>query len=97
MPGRYRFEHRPGVSLVESYEDSIYLVDRDYRYLFINKKHLSRLGISEDGYKGKGYGDFHTPEVTKRFTEIVDKVIGTGKSVQLEHKSERDDNYFFLH
>ena len=34
-------------SLVESSEDSIYLVDRDYRYLFINKKHLSRLGISE--------------------------------------------------
>ncbi len=86
-------------SLVESYEDSIYLVDRDYRYLFINKKHLSRLGISEDGYngyRGKGYGDFHTPEVTKRFTEIVDKVIRTGKSVQFEHKSTRDDNYFLL-
>ena len=83
-------------SLVESSEDSIYLIDSDYRYLFINKKHLLRLGISEDGYRGKCYGDFHTPEVTKRFTEIVDKVIRTGKSVQLEHKSTRDDNYFLL-
>ena len=36
-------------SLVESTEDSIYLLDREYRYLFINKKHLSRLGISETG------------------------------------------------
>jgi diguanylate cyclase (GGDEF)-like protein/PAS domain S-box-containing protein len=83
-------------SLVESSDDSIYLVDRDYRYLFINKKHLSRLGISEDGYKGKWYGDFHTPEVTKRFTEMVDNVINAGKSVQLEHKSTRDDNYFLM-
>ena len=83
-------------SLVESTEDSIYLLDRDCRYLFINKKHLSRLGISEDGYTGKCYGDFHTPEVAKGFAEIVDKVIRTGKSEQLEHKSTRDDNYFLL-
>lgn len=82
--------------LVESTEDSIYLIDRDYRYLFINKKHLSRLGISEGDYRGKGYGDFHTTEVTKRFAEIVDEVFRTGKSVQLEHKSTRDDNYFLL-
>jgi diguanylate cyclase (GGDEF)-like protein/PAS domain S-box-containing protein len=83
-------------SLVESSEDSIYLIDRDCRYLFINKKHLLRIGLSEEEYRGKSYGDFHTPEVTKRFTEIVDKVIRTGKSVQLEHKSTRDDNYFLL-
>ncbi|MFZ2197767.1 MAG: GGDEF domain-containing protein, partial [Thermodesulfovibrionales bacterium] len=83
-------------SLVESSEDSIYLLDRDCRYLFINKKHLLRLGISEDGYTGKCYGDFHAPEVSKGFAEIVDKVIRTGKSVQLEHKSARDDNYFLL-
>ena len=35
-------------------------------------------------------------EVTNRFTEIVDEVFRTGKSVQLEHKSRRDDNYFLL-
>jgi PAS domain-containing protein len=40
-------------SLVESTEDSIYLIDRNCRYLFINKKHLSRLGISEEGYAGR--------------------------------------------
>ncbi len=80
--------------LVESTEDSIYLVDRDCRYLFINKKHLSRLGISEDGYRGKGYGDFHTPETTKRFSEIVDKVFRTGEPAQFEHNSERDNNHF---
>jgi diguanylate cyclase (GGDEF)-like protein/PAS domain S-box-containing protein len=83
-------------SLVESTEDSIYLLDREYRYLFINKKHLSRLGIPGDGYIGKKYSDFHIQEVTNRFTEIVDEVFRTGKSVQLEHKSLRDNNYFLL-
>lgn len=83
-------------SLVESTEDSIYLIDRDYRYLFINKRHLSRIGISENEYQGKGYSDFHTTEETERFTEIIEGVFGTGKSVQLEHKSRRDDNYFLL-
>ena len=47
-------------------------------------------------HRGKKYGDFHTQEVTNRFTEIVDEVFRTGKSVQLEHKSTRDDNYFLL-
>lgn len=83
-------------SLVESTEDSIYLMDRDYQYLFINKRHLSRLGIYEGDYRGKGYSDFHTTEETERFTEIIEEVFGTGKSVQLEHKSRRDDNYFLL-
>jgi diguanylate cyclase (GGDEF)-like protein/PAS domain S-box-containing protein len=83
-------------SLVESTEDSIYLLDREYRYLFINKKHLSRLGISGSAYTGKEYGDFHMPEVTDRFTKIVDEVFRTGKSVQLEHESQRDNNYFLL-
>jgi len=32
-------------SLVESTDDSIYLVDRDCRYLFINQKHLMRMGL----------------------------------------------------
>ncbi|MDH4230406.1 MAG: diguanylate cyclase [Nitrospirota bacterium] len=83
-------------SLVESTADSIYLVDRDYRYLFINKNHLSRLGISEGGYQGKGYADFHTPEETKLFTGIADEVFRTGTSAWFEHKSRRDKEYFLL-
>lgn len=83
-------------SLVESTEDSIYLIDRDYRYLFINKKHLLRIGVSEGQYIEKGYGDFHTPDVTAGFTKIVDDVFRTGKSVQHEHKSGRDNEYFLL-
>ena len=34
-------------SLVESTEDSVYLVDKSCKYLFMNEKHLSRLGLVE--------------------------------------------------
>ena len=34
-------------SQVESTEDSVYLVDQSCKYLFMNEKHLSRLGLAE--------------------------------------------------
>ncbi|MGO9139052.1 MAG: hypothetical protein ACLQBC_15495, partial [Syntrophales bacterium] len=33
------------LELVESTSDSMYLVDENYRYLFINSQHLSRMGM----------------------------------------------------
>jgi PAS domain S-box-containing protein len=41
-------------SLVESTEDSIYLADRDYRYLFMNRKYLSRFDLPLDEVIGRG-------------------------------------------
>lgn len=82
-------------SLVESTDDSLYLVDRNYRYLFINKKHLSRMGLSKDQYIGKTFGEFHSPEETKKFIEKVDKAFITGKSHQYEYISQRDGRHFF--
>lgn len=43
-------------SLVESTDDSIYLVNRNYQYIFMNKKHLERLGLSDDDYIGEELG-----------------------------------------
>lgn len=87
--GKYR-------SLVESTADSIYVIDRDYQYLFVNQKHLKRLGIFEDNYIGKSYADFHSPGITSKFTKIVDQVFTKGESTQLEHLSERDNEYYLL-
>jgi PAS domain S-box-containing protein len=81
-------------SLVESTEDSIYVVDRNYKYLFMNDKHLSRTGLSADQYLGRTYSEFHPPEKTKEFTEKVDKVFKTGNSIHDEHMSHRDSRYF---
>lgn len=81
-------------SLVESTDDSIYLVDRDCAYLFVNEKHLSRLGLSIELILGKTYGEFHPPEETTEFTGIIERVFREGGSVQYEHRSHRDNRYF---
>jgi two-component system sensor histidine kinase UhpB len=81
-------------SLVESTDDSIYLVDRNYKYLFINKKHLSRMGLSEEQVINSSYRDFHSPEEIDGFVEKVDKVFEAGQPTQQEHVSRRDRRYF---
>ncbi len=81
-------------SLVDSTEDSIYLVDRHCRYLYINKKHLSRLGLAERQALGQEYGEFHSPEETKDFVEKVNDVFTTGKSAMHEYNSRRDNRFF---
>lgn len=81
-------------TLVESTEDSIYLVDRDGRYLLMNKKHLNRMGLSKRRLAGKSYGDFHTGVETKWFMEKINEVFETGSSMQHEHKSLRDGKDF---
>ena len=81
-------------SLVESTEDSIYLVDRDGTYLFANKKHLSRLGSPADKIIGRTYGEFHSLDDTKEFVGKLEEVFETGEAIQLDHRSLSDDRYF---
>ena len=81
-------------SLVESTEDSIYLVDREYRYLFMNRRHQQRMGLIGDIYFGKSYADFHTPAETEDFIKQVERVFLTGQSYQEEHRSSRDKRFF---
>ena len=81
-------------SLVESSEDSIYLVDKDCTYLFMNNKHLSRLGLKSSQVIGKTYDLFHSPEETKDFTQKVKQILKTGKSLSYAYRSERDERYF---
>ncbi len=81
-------------SLVESTEDSIYLVDKDCRYLFMNKKHFMRMGLLPDQFLGHQYHEYHSPEETARFVTQVNQVFETGESRQNEHMSKRDGKYF---
>lgn len=81
-------------SLVESTEDSIYLLDRDFRYIFINKQHLTRLGVTQNEILGKPYSDFHTEEETSDLIEKVMYVFTTEGSTQHEHRSRRDGKHF---
>jgi len=81
-------------SLVESTEDSIYRLDRDCRYLFMNQRHLSRFGMPIDKVIGRAYGEFHSKERTKELLDKVKEVLETGKSLWHEYRSERDGGYF---
>jgi diguanylate cyclase (GGDEF)-like protein/PAS domain S-box-containing protein len=83
-------------SLVESTEDSIYLVDRSYNYLFMNKKHMSRLGLSDYEYLGRPFSDFHLPDEIEWFIEKAKIVLNTGNSIIHEHKNLKDGRYFLL-
>ena len=79
-------------SLVESTQDSIYVVDRNGTYLFINKWHLSRLGVSEDS--GKTYQELHSASDTQEFIRKVGEVFASNEPVRHEHKSRRDGRHF---
>ena len=81
-------------SLVESTEDSIYLVDRNLRYLFANEKHQSRFDLLTGNIIGSGYGNFHSQEETNHFSKQINKVFETGQSLSYEHHSQKDDKYF---
>jgi len=82
-------------ALVESSDDSIYLIDRNYRYLFINKKHLSRIGMSEGSFaQGLAFHEFHASRETETFIRNVDMVFNTGKPHQYEYLSQRDGRCF---
>jgi diguanylate cyclase (GGDEF)-like protein/PAS domain S-box-containing protein len=81
-------------ALVESTEDSIYLVNRQYRYVFMNQNHLARLGHSATDFSGHQYSEFHSEEETRQFEAVVDEVFAMGKSIQQEHHSDRDKLYF---
>ena len=81
-------------SLVESTQDSIYVVNRNCTYLFMNKRHLSRLDVPEDNAKGKTYREFHSASDTQEFIKKVEEVFASDAPQQHEHESHRDGKHF---
>lgn len=83
-------------TLVESTDDSIYLVDSKCNYIFMNIKHRVRLGISGEGYEGRPFSDFHSSVEAEWFSGAVAEVVERGQTTYHEHRSKRTDNYFML-
>jgi diguanylate cyclase (GGDEF)-like protein/PAS domain S-box-containing protein len=81
-------------SLVEFTEDPVWLIDREKRYLSINEKYLSRLGLPRDRVIGRQYSEFHCREDDQEFSEYVEQVLATGRFAQYEHRSRSDGRYF---
>jgi diguanylate cyclase (GGDEF)-like protein/PAS domain S-box-containing protein len=80
-------------SLIESTDDSIYMIDKDCRYQFVNGRVLTRLKVKEKKIIGKRYSDFHDTNDTREFENYVSKIFKTGISSQYEYKSRKDDRY----
>jgi len=80
-------------SLIESTDDSIYMIDKECRYLFVNERVLKRLHVAEGKIIGKRYSDFHDASDTMEFESYVDKVFETGTSYQYEYKNRKEERY----
>jgi diguanylate cyclase (GGDEF)-like protein/PAS domain S-box-containing protein len=80
-------------SLIESTDDSIYMIDKDCRYIFVNGRVPGRLKVSEKKIIGKRYSDFHDTNDTREFENYVSKIFKTGISCQYEYKSRKVDRY----
>lgn len=78
--------------LVESTQDSIYTVDRECRYLYMNSHHKKRLGIQSDDYQGRSYQEYHTREASDRFNQSVMQVFETKESLKERYRT--DDRCF---
>ncbi|MBI4634089.1 MAG: sensor domain-containing diguanylate cyclase [Deltaproteobacteria bacterium] len=83
-------------SLVDSSSDSMYIVDRRCRYLFANRHHLERRGMTLEEIIGKTYWGFFMPAHNKEFTKKVKKVMATGKSIQFDHPAQTDPTRHIL-
>lgn len=81
-------------SVVEFTDDYISIMDRNCVYRFLNKKFLSRRGLTLDQWVGRKYGESHDKKETKDFAEKVKQVFDAGKSVVDEHQSPIDGRFF---
>jgi len=74
--------------------DSMYLVDKDCRYLLMNEQCRRRFGVPLKQIIGRRYHDFYSEENSQKFAKTVEEVFKTGKAIQMEHLSERDKCFF---
>src|SRR4030042_1219642 len=80
--------------LVDSTTDSLYLVDEQCHYIFMNSNHITRLNLPIEKIISHSYSEFHSAEQSKQFAEKVKEVYATKKSVQDEHQSQLINGYF---
>jgi len=72
-------------SLMEHADDSIYLLDKNFRYIMANNALLSRFNLSREKVIGKTFGQLHSEKETKEFIRKAQRVFETGKHVKTEH------------
>ena len=81
-------------TITEAIEDSIVMVDRHNRYLYMNAPHQMRLGVKDSSYKSKFYKDFHTIEENREFTRTMAHVFEINDYYSKE--KEKDGRTYLL-
>jgi len=80
-------------SLLESTGDSVWVVDREGRYLFINEPVARVLGLPREEVLRKTYRDLHPPGETADFLRRVERVF-RGEVVRYEYFGLKSGRWF---
>jgi len=80
--------------IVESMNDSIYIVDCGCRYRFANAYHLQKLALKAEQVVGRTYGDFHPAQQSRDFSQQVAEVMRTGEKSHHKWRNETDDRCY---
>ncbi|GEM_PF-2446154 len=81
-------------SLINASDDSIYMVDRDCRYVIVNEELVSRLSKGEGEIVGESFSKFHSEDETREFQKKIDEVFESGDTVKHMHSWEEPERQF---
>lgn len=81
-------------SLLRGSDDSIYMVDKNCRYVLVNDELLKRLNKERNAVIGSRFQDFHKEEKSRKFSEKVREVFETGQSLKQEYEMGNEDKWF---
>jgi PAS domain S-box-containing protein len=83
-------------SLIESTDDSVYMVSKDGTYLSGNNKLQTELGLSGEEFMGRSFADFHSPKEAEQFTSMVKEVFASEEALRYEAYDSRLRKWFML-
>jgi PAS domain S-box-containing protein len=81
--------------LTELTNESLFLVDKECRYLFITNNMADNFGRPLSEVIGKKYGDFHKKEAAEILAERVAAVFATGSVTTDEHINRRGNKHIY--
>ena len=83
-------------AIVENANDQIFVVNREMKYLSVNKAVSNNLGKSEKELIGKSLYEVFPSDSADRFSRNIQEVIQTGKNMALEEKAEVGDSILWI-
>lgn len=84
----------PFKALMDSTKDSVYLLDRVGKLLFVNQAHLDRLGLGEHQVVGRYYQEVHSAEEWAATEIALNRVLRSTLPMDEEYQSPRDGGYY---